>query len=194
MARQCSYSKRDLVVTCSKTKKSIEKNLEIGKIDKKKITKSYVYNELAKRLKLSDSASFYRKTYIYYEYLDSWYKGLCEYIEELEEINPLESSDSTLNSKNSSSSNYNNPTPSEYKSEEIDNLRLEIKEKDKLIKYLNNVIKELRMENESLRLNRINRIHKLDSNRKSDILDESLDSVEIKHLYDVIKKLYDSTF
>lgn len=193
MARKCSYSKRDLVVICSKIKKSIEKDLKSGVIDKKKITKSYVYNEIAKRLKLSSSASFYKKGYIYYEQLENWYIGFCKSIDEITPSTTTEIK-STISLKNNSINNHSDSDLSESNSEETNKLRSKIKEQDELIKYLNNVIKELRMENESLRLNRISKLHKLDADRKSDILDESLDSIEIKHLYTVIKKLHDSAF
>ena len=193
MARKCSYSKRDLVVICSKFKTSIEKDLKSGVIDKKKITKSYVYNEIAKRLNLSSSASFYKKEYMYYEQLEKWYIGFCKSIDEITTPSATETK-STTSSKNNPINNHSDFDLSKSDSEETNKLRSKIKEQDELIKYLNNVIKELRMENESLRLNRISKLHKLDADRKSDILDESLDSVEIKHLYTVIKKLYDSTF
>lgn len=193
MARKCSYSKRDLVVICSKFKTSIEKDLKSGVIDKKKITKSYVYNEIAKRLNLSSSASFYKKEYMYYGQLEKWYIGFCKSIDEITTPSATETK-STTSSKNNPINNHSDFDLSKSDSEETNKLRSKIKEQDELIKYLNNVIKELRMENESLRLNRISKLHKLDADRKSDILDESLDSVEIKHLYSVIKKLYDSTF
>lgn len=193
MARKCSYTKRDLVVACSRTKKSIEKDFRVGKIEKNKITKSYIYNELAKRLRLSSSAIFYKKTYMYYDYLDTWHKGLYQHIENITPIS-TDKSNFIVNSKNNYSSNRNNLDFSKDDSKKIDKLISEIKEKDELIKYLNSVIKELRMENESLRLSRISKIHKLDIDRNSDILDESLDSVEVKHLYSVIKRLHDSIF
>lgn len=193
MARKCSYTKRDLIVVCSRFKTSIEKDLKSGVIDKKKITKSYVYNEIAKRLKLSSSASFYKKGYIYHEQLEKWYIGFCKSIDEITPPSVTETK-STISSENNPINNHSDFDLYESNSEETNKLRSKIKEQDELIKYLNNVIKELRMENESLRLSRISKLHKLDADRKSDILDESLDSVEIKHLYTVIKKLYDSAF
>ena len=45
MARKCSYSKRDLQVACSKTKKKIESDILSKKLTKSAINKTYVYSE-----------------------------------------------------------------------------------------------------------------------------------------------------
>lgn len=50
------------------------------------------------------------------------------------------------------------------------------------------------MENESLRLQSIRRLHQLDIHNGAYILDESMTSEDIKALYNLINKLYDATF
>lgn len=187
MARKCSYSKRDLQIACSKTKIKIQNDIELKKITKLMATKSYIYSEVGKRLKLKDTSAFYKKNYQYYEYLNTWFEGLSKDIKEYLDNNK----DTTTNIVNISTSDNNANITN---NDESENLRLQLREKDLLIKHLNSVITELRMENESLRLQRIRRLHHLDTNKGSDILDESMSSEDVKSLYNLINKLYDATF
>ena len=191
MARKCSYSKRDLQIACSKTKIKIQNDIELKKITKLMATKSYIYSEVGKRLKLKDTSAFYKKNYQYYEYLNTWFEGLSKDIKEYLDNNK----DTTTNIVNISTSDNNaNADATITSNDEFENLRLQLREKDLLIKHLNSVITELRMENESLRLQRIRRLHHLDTNKGSDILDESMSSEDVKSLYNLINKLYDATF
>ena len=190
MARKCSYSKRDLQVACSKNKKKIESDILSKKLTKSAINKTYVYSEVGKRLKLRDTTTFHKKTYEHYEYLNKWYEGVAKHVEDISINNENETPVNEINITNIDT----NTTLSDYDEGKIEELHVKLREKDLLIKHLNDVISELRMENESLRLQRIHRLHKLDTTKNSDILDESLNASDIKHLYKLITQLYNATF
>lgn len=183
MARPCSYEKRDLQIACSKVKTKVQRDISSGSLDASIVNKTYLYNEIGKKLKLRSGSAFHKPGYKYYEYLNKWYDGVAQEIEEY------------YNSKSYTSfPDCNIDNPVEEKQTLSPDLSLELHQKDLMIEHLNKVIKELRMENETLRLKRIHRLHNLDVNKGSDILDESIDSNEIKTLYELISNIYNATF
>ncbi len=182
MARTCTYSKRDLQQACSKVKRKVQSNISSGKLDITIFNKTYLFNEVAKKLKLKSGSAFHKTGYEYYEYLNNWYKVVSD------EIKEFENNKVVIKSKSDSICKV------DVSNENNRDIIIQLKEKDDMIDYLNNVIKQLRMENESLRLKRIHRLHKLDVNKGSDILDETIDANEIKELYNLISKLYNATF
>ena len=72
-----------------------------------------------------------------------------------------------------------------------DDLRT-IKELKSTIDTLNSIITNLRIENESLRMSRIHRVRRLDES--PDILDESIDDVQLYKLYQAVSTLYKARF
>lgn len=126
MARTCSYSKRDLQLACSKTKRKIQNDIEMNKIIISMATKTYVYSEVGKRLKLKDTSTFHKKSYKYYEYLNTWFEGLTQYLEE----NIKDGEDVNINISN----NNDSLAPSDCDSDIVKDLRLKLCEKDSLIK------------------------------------------------------------
>lgn len=184
MARPCSYEKRDLQIACSKVKRKVLSDINSNCLDTSIVNKTYLYNEIGKKLKLRSGSAFHKPKYEYYEYLNKWYEGVAEEIEKY--INSKPQAPSINCDIDSSSINENPP---------IDpNLSQELQEKNLMIEHLNRVIKELRMENETLRLKRIHRLHNLDANKSSDILNENINSDELKALYELISKIYNATF
>lgn len=182
MARKYSYKKRDLSVQCSKLKSSIIKKVKSGELEVKSITKTYVCNDLARRLKLSDGSSLFKANYQYKDYLDNWYFTL---LESLEPYRFTESTKSTSNTDKTCS--ITDETP--------DDIVKLLKEKDNIIKHLNSIITTLRIENESLRLRRMGRIRRFDStDDNNSILEESIDDIELTKLHNAINQLYNARF
>ncbi|WP_455543492.1 hypothetical protein [Intestinibacter sp.] len=177
MARKPSYTKRDLTVACSKIKTSIKKRIASSELELKSVTKNLVYADLAKRLKLSGTSAFWKPTYPHKEYLDNWYNELVKSIEQDMPANTV-SQKVTLDTANA------NKIP-----QDIIN---KINEQKEMIEHLNKIIVNLRIENESLRLSRLHRLKKIDSS--IEILNESIDDVELNNLYKVICDLYKSRF
>jgi len=183
MARPCSYEKRDLQIACSKVKRKVLSDINSNCLDTSIVNKTYLYNEIGKKLKLRSGSAFHKPAYEHYEYLNNWYNGVAQEIEKY------------CNSKSDTSSldcNIDNPVQEEQILSP--DLSLELQRKNLMIEHLNKVIRELRMENETLRLKRISRLHNLDTDKGSDILDESIDSNEIKALYELISNIYNATF
>jgi len=183
MARPCSYTKRDLQIACSRVKRKVQDDIKLGSLDTSIVNKTYLYNEIGKKLKLRSGSAFHKPAYEHYEYLNNWYNGVAQEIEKY------------CNSKSDTSSldcNIDNPVQEEQILSP--DLSLELQRKNLMIEHLNKVIRELRMENETLRLKRISRLHNLDTDKGSDILDESIDSNEIKALYELISNIYNATF
>lgn len=183
MARPCSYTKRDLQIACSKVKRKVQSDINLGILNTSIVNKTYLYNEIGKKLKLRSGSAFHKPGYEHYEYLNKWYNGVAQEIEKF------------CNSKSDTpSSDCNIDNNVEDKQILSPDLSRELHEKNLLIEHLNKVIKALRMENETLRLKRIHRLHNLDANKGSDILDENIDANEIKTLYELISNIYNATF
>ena len=182
MARKPSYTKRDLTVACSKLKGFIIRKIESGDLEIKSITKNYIYNDLARRLELSSGSSLWKSNYIHKDYLDKWYSGLLESIESCKPA-------TTSTPKQSGCTNNVIDTTANQVTE--DDLRT-IKELKSTIDTLNSIITNLRIENESLRMSRIHRVRRLDES--PDILDESIDDVQLYKLYQAVSTLYKARF
>lgn len=181
MARKPSYTKRDLTVACSKLKGFIIRKIESGDLEIKSITKNYIYNDLARRLELSSGSSLWKSNYIHKDYLDKWYSGL---LESIEPFKPTTSSE-----KQCECTTDVVATPTGQATEE--DLKT-IKELKSTIDTLNSIITNLRIENESLRMSRIHRVRRLDES--PDILDESIDDVQLYKLYQAVSTLYKARF
>lgn len=182
MARKYSYTKRDLTVACSKLKSYILKKIQSGDLEIKSITKSYVCNDLARRLKLSSGSSLWKSNYLYKDYLDEWYSGL------LESIEPYASATTSTYKKSRGTTDTIDTTPTQVTESNSETI-MELKS---TIDTLNSIITTLRIENESLRMSRIHRVRKLDES--PDILDESIDDVQLYKLYQVVSSLYKARF
>lgn len=184
MARRCSFEKRDLQVACSKVKRKVLSDIDSSCLDTSVVNKTYLYNEIGKKLKLRSGSAFHKPKYEYYEYLNNWYEGVAKEIEKYTNSKPEAPS---IDCDIDSYAIMENPV--------VDpNLIQELQQKNLMIEHLNRVIRELRMENETLRLKRIHRLHNLDANKTSDILNESINSDEIKELYELISNIYNATF
>ena len=179
MARTYSYTKRDLTVACSKLKTFIIKKIKSGDLEIKSITKSYVCNDLARRLKLSSGSSLWKSNYQYKDYLDEWYSGL---------IDTINSCKPDTTKQSECTTNTVDTPPTKTTGDDLNT----IKELKDTINTLNSIILNLRIENESLRMARIHRIRRLDTS--SDILDESINDVELHKLYQAVSTLYKSRF
>lgn len=184
MARRCSYKKRDLQVACSKVKAKVQSDISSLCLDTSVVNKTYLYNEVGKKLKLRSGSAFHKPGYEHYEYLNKWYEGVAQLIEKYTISKP----EATYTEDNID----NNPI--EEKQIADQDLMQALQQKNLLIEHLNRVIRELRMENETLRLRRIHRLHNLDANKTSDVLDENITSKEIEDLYELISNIYNATF
>jgi len=182
---KCSYSKRNLTVACSNVKRDLVSKLKKGTI--KNITKTLAINEIAKRLGLKSSRTLWKPEYSYRKYLDDWYSNVEKQIVSLN-LSPKEKSTISRNasdSENESSSRVDTSSSSSS----ISQLNTTINELNTTISELKGIIRTLRIENESLRIAKLHRLSRLDN---TEILDESIDDLELEKLYKVITSLYKS--
>lgn len=163
------YTKKDLTKACSNTKSTLIKKLQKGTITS--ISKTAIYEDLAKRLNLKSARTLWDSNYKYREYLDSWYDNFCM---DIEKISPKESPTTE-------------PKILEINNNLDQNIQIKIKQQNQKIEDLERIIKTLRLENESLRLSKIERFGYID---KLHLLSELIDEVGIKELYELINKLY----
>lgn len=180
-----SYTKRDLTVACSNVKRDLFNKLKKGNI--KSVTKTLAINELAKRLGLKSARTLWKPEYQHRKYLDDWCNSLEEQANALE-LSPREESASFADT----SSSKKEMTPRAYApsdSSSIPDLNKKIKEQNKTIDELKSIIRTLRIENESLRTAKLYRLSRLDN---AEVLDESIDELELENLYKVITSLYNS--
>lgn len=176
MARKTTYDKRQLSVACSKLKTQILKKIEQSQLSTEQVTKTFVFNELSKKLNLTSSSSFWKPSFKYKEYLEDWYSNLDESLKERASKSQPEVEITTTTNKVCSGSNSSN-------------LSKEVKEKNDIIDSLLAAINTLRIENESLRLARLSRLGYIDN---AEILNEEIDDAELEKLYKIITKLYES--
>lgn len=175
---KCSYSKRDLTVACSNVKRDLVSKLKKGTI--KSITKTLAVNEIAKRLGLKSARTLWKPEYTYREYLDDWYSNLEEQIISLD-LSPKE--------KSTISTNAINPQPESSPRADAPSDSSSVSELNATINELKSIIRTLRIENESLRMAKLHRLSRLDN---TEILNESIDDIELEKLYIDITSLYNS--
>ena len=176
MARKATYDKRALSVACSKLKTQIVKKVELNELNIEQVTKTFVFNELSKKLNLTSSSSFWKPTFQHKEYLENWYSKLDAQLKE-------------MSSKNQTNVKIDKTTDASYNNINNGNLLKELKEKNTVIESLLDAITTLRIENESLRLAKLSRLGYVDN---VEILNENIDDIELEKLYKIITNLYNS--
>ncbi len=178
MGRKTTYDKRTLSVACSKLKTQLIKKVKQSELKEGQITKTFVFQQLAKKLNLTSSSSFWKPSFQYKEYLENWYYNL---VVELKESVPQNDPNIKLN------------TSIETQCNNIDTQLLlkELKEKKSTIDSLLSIISTLRVENESLRLKKLPRLLSVD---KIDILSEEINDTELEQLYQVVSNLYQAKY
>ncbi len=175
---KCSYEKRDLTVACSNVKRDLVSKLKKGTI--KSITKTLAVNEIAKRLGLKSARTLWKPEYTHRVYLDNWYNNLEEQIISLD-LSPKE--ESTI------STNAINTKPESSPRADAHSDSSSVSELNATINELKSIIRTLRIENESLRMAKLHRLSRLDN---TEILNESIDDIELEKLYIAITSLYNS--